>query len=91
MNFKIQGMTCASCVRHVEKALATVPGVTGADVNLATETATVSGDGLNPMALIKAVEGAGYEAILDDGTGSGSEAGAPVGESRTGACGSHCC
>ena len=33
----IDGMTCASCVARVEKALAHVPGVTGASVNLATE------------------------------------------------------
>uniref|UniRef100_UPI00244570CE heavy-metal-associated domain-containing protein n=1 Tax=Burkholderia cepacia TaxID=292 RepID=UPI00244570CE len=37
----IDGMTCASCVSRVEKALAKVPGVTRASVNLATERATV--------------------------------------------------
>jgi copper ion binding protein len=37
----IGGMTCASCVSHVEGALAGIPGVTGASVNLATEKATV--------------------------------------------------
>jgi copper ion binding protein len=37
----VQGMTCASCVARVEKALMTVPGVTAASVNLATEKATV--------------------------------------------------
>ena len=39
----ITGMTCASCVRRVEKALASVPGVERAAVNLATEEAMVSG------------------------------------------------
>ena len=38
----IEGMTCASCVARVEKALKAVPGVGSAEVNLATETATVS-------------------------------------------------
>ena len=38
----IEGMTCASCVAHVEKALNKVPGVLEANVNLATEKATVS-------------------------------------------------
>ena len=38
----VEGMTCASCVSHVEKALQSVPGVTKAAVNLATEKAAVS-------------------------------------------------
>ena len=40
--YNITGMTCASCVSRVEKALLKVPGVTSAVVNLATEKATVS-------------------------------------------------
>ena len=57
----IEGMTCASCVARVEKALMAVPGVSLATVNLATERATVTGvAGL--AALISAVENAGYEA-----------------------------
>ncbi|WNC92897.1 heavy metal translocating P-type ATPase [Paraburkholderia sp. FT54] len=62
----IGGMTCASCAMRVEKALAKVPGVVGASVNLATETATVSLDGAAaaPDALIAAVKKAGYEAAL---------------------------
>ena len=39
----IDGMTCASCVARVEKALAGVAGVTGASVNLATEKARIDG------------------------------------------------
>jgi Cu+-exporting ATPase len=57
----IEGMTCASCVRRVEKALVQVPGVTAAEVNLATETARVSGAG-DTAALIAAVRQAGYGA-----------------------------
>ncbi|MFB9123351.1 copper ion binding protein, partial [Paraburkholderia dipogonis] len=62
----IGGMTCASCAMRVEKALAKVPGVLGASVNLATETATVSvaGAAAAPDALIAAVKKAGYEATL---------------------------
>ena len=37
----VSGMTCASCVRRVEKALAKLPGVVTVGVNLATERATV--------------------------------------------------
>jgi P-type Cu+ transporter len=56
----VTGMTCASCVRRVEKALAKVEGVSEASVNLATEKAKVVGDGLDPAALRAAVEKAGY-------------------------------
>ncbi|WP_176118532.1 heavy-metal-associated domain-containing protein, partial [Burkholderia stagnalis] len=48
----IGGMTCASCVGRVEKALANVPGVAHASVNLATERASVHGvAALDPAAL----------------------------------------
>jgi copper chaperone CopZ len=40
IQLQIEGMTCASCVSRVEKALCKVPGVAGATVNLATEQAT---------------------------------------------------
>jgi Cu+-exporting ATPase len=67
----IGGMTCASCVRRVERALSKVEGVSSAGVNLATERATVTYDPLRAdlPKLRAAVEGAGYtvpseEAIL---------------------------
>jgi len=61
----IRGMTCASCVRRVERALAGVPGVETAAVNLATEEATVDAAGGVPIeALRAAVEKAGYELRL---------------------------
>jgi P-type Cu+ transporter len=59
----IEGMTCASCVARVEKALGRVPGVASASVNLATERAHVeAGAGVGFEALIAAVERAGYAA-----------------------------
>ncbi|MFL9963565.1 heavy metal translocating P-type ATPase [Paraburkholderia sediminicola] len=60
----IGGMTCASCALRVEKALAKVPGVTRASVNLATETASVDlkDPTSAPDALIAAVKKAGYDA-----------------------------
>ncbi|HJW71248.1 MAG TPA: heavy metal translocating P-type ATPase [Geothrix sp.] len=57
--YAVTGMTCASCVRHVEKALATTPGVVSATVNLATSTATVEGEA-SFRALSAQVEDAGY-------------------------------
>ena len=62
----IDGMTCASCVQKVERALGEVEGVQAAAVNLATRTATVRGevDGLDP--LIGAVSRVGYGARPHD-------------------------
>jgi len=62
VDLAIAGMSCASCVGRVEKALKQVPGVTNASVNLATEKAHVGGTGLDAAALIAAVERAGYQA-----------------------------
>ncbi|KVM51000.1 copper-transporting ATPase [Burkholderia ubonensis] len=60
---EIEGMTCASCVARVEKALAGVPGVTRASVNLATERATVdAAAGVTTAQLVDAVRQAGYQA-----------------------------
>jgi heavy metal translocating P-type ATPase len=60
MVIEVEGMTCASCVAHVERALKAVPGVKTASVNLATERAEVTGAALDRAALVQAVEGAGY-------------------------------
>jgi P-type Cu+ transporter len=63
----ITGMTCASCVRRVEKALTKVPGVQEASVNLATEQAAVRYDPAQvaPGQLLSAVAGAGYGVVTD--------------------------
>ena len=61
--FQVEGMTCASCVRRVEKALAAVPGVSAASVNLASETARVVYDApADPAALTGALAKSGYPA-----------------------------
>lgn len=62
-DLSIDGMTCASCVARVERALKAVPGVTVAHVNLATESARVEGV-VDPDALVRAVKAVGYEARL---------------------------
>lgn len=63
IEFQIEGMSCASCVARVEKALAAVPGVQSASVNLATEKASVHAHaGASAEALKVAIEKAGYAA-----------------------------
>src|SRR5438094_2388860 len=62
--FALEGMTCASCAMRIEKGLKKVPGVKDANVNLATELATVTYDsaqtGLEQM--VQKVEAVGYKA-----------------------------
>ncbi len=66
LDFNVQGMTCASCVSHVEKALTATPGVLSASVNLATERAEVTlAPNASPAALAKAVSDAGYEPVVE--------------------------
>jgi Cu+-exporting ATPase len=76
---KISGMTCAGCVRNVEKALSKVPGVSSATVNLMTEQAAVEYEpgATDPRALIKAVEGSGYGASEIKAAASGVAAAEP--------------
>lgn len=63
IELEIDGMTCASCVSRVEKALAKVPGVTRASVNLATERATIdAAPDVSASRLAEAVQQAGYGA-----------------------------
>ena len=64
VTLEITGMTCASCVRRIERYLDKVDGVGSASVNLATELATVqlARPEVNAAALLEAVEAAGYEA-----------------------------
>jgi Cu+-exporting ATPase len=62
----IEGMSCASCVGRVEKAIRAVPDVTSAAVNLATEKADVAFAGEpDPVAVAHAIEQAGYEAAAE--------------------------
>jgi len=66
----VGGMTCAACVRRVEKALQTIPGVKGASVNLATSRATLihEKDGIDITKIGEIIKKTGYEflGILKD-------------------------
>lgn len=61
LTIHVDGMTCASCVSRVERVLKAQPGVTGATVNLASETAQVTGTA-PARVLAQALEDAGYPA-----------------------------
>ena len=65
----ITGMSCASCALRVEKALAAVPGVSGASVNAATEVAAVQAEAaVGVEALVAAVQQAGYDVATTETT-----------------------
>ncbi len=70
MSWSITGMTCANCVNRVEKALRKQPGVIEANVNLATEKASVRflPQSTNPSLLQKAVEASGYGVLESAGS-----------------------
>jgi Cu+-exporting ATPase len=66
ISFPVTGMTCAACQARVQRALAAVPGVTDASVNLVTRNAAVHYDPstVTPQRLIEAVRATGYDAEL---------------------------
>ncbi len=77
VSFPVEGMTCASCVNRITRFLGKVDGVEDANVNLATESATVRFDAARTdlAALAAAVEAAGYVARVDKVAGEEAEAG----------------
>jgi len=67
-DLQIHGMTCAACQSHVERALASVPGVSSASVNLMAHTAHVVTTSPVPAdSLIAAVRSSGYDASVPTG------------------------
>ncbi|MEQ3672433.1 heavy metal translocating P-type ATPase [Pseudophaeobacter sp.] len=65
ISMQITGLNCAGCVGRAEKALAVIPGVTEASVNLATAKGQVqAAQDLEPAALVSALEQAGYPAAV---------------------------
>lgn len=68
----VEGMSCAACTGRVERALAALPGVTGAAANLATRSVTVEHlTGVTPAALAGVVTRAGYPATVPQAAGEG--------------------
>ncbi|MGC9467402.1 MAG: heavy metal translocating P-type ATPase [Anaerolineae bacterium] len=66
VDLPVQGMTCASCVNHVQKALSHVPGVENVNVNLATEKASLWFDpSVATGDLVKAVRDTGYDVATE--------------------------
>jgi copper ion binding protein len=62
--FQVDGMSCGHCVNSVQSEVATVPGVTHVDVDLATGQVTVTSDTpIDPAAVAAAVDEAGYEVV----------------------------
>lgn len=68
INLAVSGMTCAACSARVEKVLRSLDGVIEANVNLATNKATVTFDSelLSPEQIVKTVSATGYKAQLAD-------------------------
>ena len=66
MSLRVKGMSCASCVARVEKAIRGAPGVASASVNLATKRAEVGFSGLPDVgAVVTAIGKAGYEIVVE--------------------------
>jgi len=62
-NLRITGMTCNNCVRHVDKALRGVPGVSAVQVTLPDRASVEHDDSASVPDIVKAVESAGYQAV----------------------------
>jgi Cu+-exporting ATPase len=84
LTLPVRGMTCASCVAHVERALKSVNGVKDVNVNLATEKASVrfSTDAVGIRDLVKAVQETGYEVPTETVT-------LPIGGMTCASCAAH--
>ena len=70
IDIPVTGMTCASCVRRVERALEKKQGVTAASVNLAAEKASLTYDpaATSPGELVRTIRDAGYDADVRERT-----------------------
>ena len=66
VDIEIRGMSCASCVGRVERALSQQPGVINAQVNLAAQKAAIQVEaGTATTSLLDAIETAGYQPVVE--------------------------
>ncbi|HEU4523583.1 MAG TPA: heavy metal translocating P-type ATPase [Gemmatimonadales bacterium] len=82
LTIPVQGMTCAACSARVQRTLERTPGVSGANVNLMTGSATVSYDpaSTTPERLVEAIRSTGYGAELPTDAAAGESSGTEEGE-----------
>jgi len=59
--YRVEGMSCANCERHVREAVESLDGVVSAQADAGSGLLKVSGPGLDDAAVIAAVDDAGYE------------------------------
>ncbi len=64
LSFTVSGMTCGHCVSSVREEVSEIAGVTDVDVVLESGALTVSGDNVDPAAVLGAVDEAGYQAVV---------------------------
>lgn len=64
LSFTVSGMTCGHCVSSVREEVSEIAGVTDVDVVLESGALTVSGDKVDPAAVLGAVDEAGYQAVV---------------------------
>ena len=86
INLTVSGMTCGSCVKHVEKAISSIAGVEKVEVDLASGTVKVEGNiSQKANEMIAALEEDGYSAKVNSGDASI--------QAKRGSCGSGsgCC
>ena len=61
--YLVPGMSCEHCRVAVTQELVAVPGVTGVDVDLDAKRVDVHGDGVEPAAVVAAIDEAGYDVV----------------------------
>lgn len=61
LSYSVPGVSCSHCQQAIAGEIARVPGVDSVDVDLAAKTVTVSGEPLDEVAIVAAIDEAGYE------------------------------